>query len=74
VAHWRRQLQVGEEVKFTITAKGDNPCQKEITAQAKPITGDVITAEVKDSQNGSCTAFFVSTQSGEVEVLVWKED
>ena len=65
--------QVGREVKLTIITKDDNhhPCQKggsKITAQAKPRTGDVITGEVKDDQDGSYTASFVPTQPGEVEI------
>ena len=70
---------VGKEVELTITTKDDNhhPCQtggSKITAQAKPRTGDVITAEVKDNQDGSYTATFVPTQPGEVEVSVIFED
>ena len=64
--------QVGKEVKFTIITKDDNhhPCQKGGSIQPIPRKGDVITAEVKDNQNGNYTASFVPTQPGEVEVTV----
>ena len=75
VAHFPANGQVGKEVKFTVITKDDNhyPCQKggsKITAEAKPRTGDVITVEVKDNQDGSYTASFVPTQPGEMEVTV----
>ena len=62
-------------MKFTIITKNNshNSCQKggsRIIAEAKPRTGDIITAEVEDSQDGSYTASFVPTQPGEVEITV----
>ncbi|XP_065915589.1 tripartite motif-containing protein 2-like [Dysidea avara] len=68
--------QVGKEMKFTITTKDPNhcPCQKggsKITTQVKPRTGEVITAEVKDNQDGSYTASFTPTQIGELQVSVF---
>ena len=71
--------QVGKEVKFTITTKSDNhhPSKKggnKITAQVKPRTGDVITADVKANLDGSYTASFVPTQPGEVEVLAFIDE
>jgi len=67
--------QVSEEVKFSILTKDGNhhPCQKggsKVIAQVKPRAGDVITAVVKDNQDGSYTASFVPSQPGEVEVTV----
>ena len=66
--------QVGKEVKLTIITKDDNhhPSRKgedsKIAAQAKPKTGDVITARVEKNEDGSYTASFVPTQPGKVEV------
>ena len=69
---------VGKEVKFTILTKDDYHPSREggnkIIAQAKPRTGDIITAEVKDNQDGSYTASFVPTQPGEVEVLIFIDE
>ena len=68
--------QVGKVAKFTIVTKDDNdqPCynrSRKVTAQVKPITGDVVLAEVKDNQDSSYTVSFISTQPGGMDVLVF---
>ena len=68
--------QVGKEIKFTIFTKDEKHYPRynrsdKITAEAKPRTGNVILAEIKDNQDGSYTASLVPTQPGEMEILVF---
>ena len=68
--------QFGKEINFDIIITIDNnqyPCHNErskVNAQAQSGTGDVITAEIEDNQDGIYTASFMPSQPGDVEVIV----
>ena len=66
-----------KDIKFQVVYK-NYPSQRsvgcQITVQAQPRTGGVITVPVKDNQDGSYTASFVANQTGEVKLSITIND